>query len=437
MSEQPVADEAGSPNPAGRPRSVVLVLGATALAAASSFLVLLIVAPALGPEQYAVFSVYWAALFMVVGVLFGVQQETTRAVAETAGADGDRESAGGVPESRGTAGAMVSPMRFAAAVGLVLLVVVTATGPFWSTPLFGEGHTSWTLPLAVAVAAYVGVAALNGVLAGSGAWGPFAAIPIIDGVLRLLLVAIVLWQDWGGIALAWAVAIPFPVSLIAVLVWKQSFVRRLSRVPGGYRSLAANSSRTMLASAATAVLVNGFPVVLSLFGGAEKAELGAVVLALTLTRAPILVPLTALQSMLIARLSAPGGTGRRFLLLVFAELAGLTTVIALGVGLWGEAVLAWVFGPGFAVDGWLLAGLVVASGCLGVLTVTGAATLASNRHNAFAGGWVIAAVLSVLGVALLPGDIGLRTVIALIAGPLAGAACHLALRGGVAEHSDN
>lgn len=414
MSEQPTTDEAEAVRPAGRPRSMVMVLGATALAAASSFFVLLIVAPALGPEQYAVFSVYWAALFMVVGVLFGVQQETTRAVAKF--------------DPGNSASRVASPMRFAAIVGIGLLVIVAATGPLWATALFGAGHSAWAIPLAVAVAAYVGVAALNGILAGTGAWEPFAAIPIVDGVLRLLLVALVLWQGWGGVALAWAVAIPFPVSLLVVLLWKPGFVRSHSRVSGGYRSLAANSSRTMLASAATAVLVNGFPVVLSLFGRAGKAELGAVVLALTLTRAPILVPLTALQSMLIARFSSPGAAAKRFMAVVLVGVIAATVLVALVVGLWGETVLGWIFGEGFAIEGWLLAGLVGASGCLGVLTVTGAATLAASHHNAFAVGWVIAAVLSVLGIALLPGDIGVRTVISLTAGPLIGAAWHLISR---------
>ena len=73
-------------------RSVLMVLVATALSAVSSFLVLLIVAPALGPAGYAVFAVYWAALFMVVGVLFGVQQETTRAVAFLGSTPGPSEA---------------------------------------------------------------------------------------------------------------------------------------------------------------------------------------------------------------------------------------------------------------------------------------------------------------------------------------------------------
>lgn len=410
---EPAAEEVSKPT-----RSVLTVLVATAVSAVSSFVVLLIVAPALGPSGYAVFAVYWAALFMVVGVLFGVQQETTRAVAQIAAEEG--------PEPAST-----SPMRFAVVLGLGLLLVIGVTGWWWSIPLFGEGHQSWAIPLAIAVAAYVGVAALNGILAGRGAWGPFAAIPLIDGLLRLLLVALALWLDLGGTALAWAVAIPFPVSLIIVLCWKRRFVATHAAISGGYQRLAVNSSRTVLASAANALLVNGFPVVLSLFAGANQDALGAVVLALTLTRAPILVPLTALQSMLIARFSGDRAAVGRFMIVAIGGIAVVAGLIALVAGLWGESVLGWVFGEGFAIAGWLLAGLVLASGCLGVLTVTGAAALARERHNAFAAGWVVAALVAIVLVAVLPSEVGVRTIVALVSGPLIGAVWHLlALRVG-------
>lgn len=395
-------------------RSLLFVLGATAIAAASSFLVLLVVAPALGPSAYATFAVYWAALFMIVGVLFGVQQETTRAVAQVA-------SSGATVSGP----ARTSPMWFSLVLGLALLVLLSASGWLWSEPLLGRGNEGWALPLAIAVASYVGVAALNGVLAGRGAWAPFAVLPVIDGLLRLSLVLLSLWQGWGGIALAWAVAIPFPVSLGIVLIWQRRFVTQHAMVTGSYRDLAVNSSRTMLASAATALLVNGFPVVLSLLGGADSARLGAVVLALTLTRAPILVPLTALQSMMIAKLSSSTGSVRRFMAVVLVGIIFFAVLVALVTWVWGEPVLAWIFGSGFAVEGGILAGLVIASGCVGVLTVTGAAALAANKHNAFAAGWVVGALLAVLLVAVLPFEVGIRTVVALIVGPLVGAGWHV------------
>lgn len=400
--------------PSGRRprRSLLLVLIATAVSAASSFVILLVVAPALGPAGYASFSVYWGALFMVVGILFGVQQESTRAV-----------SHGGEPFSE--SGGSSSLLRFAGVLGAAVLVLVVTTGLIWAGPLFGSSNADWAYPLAIAVASYVGVAALNGILAGSGQWGGFAAVPLIDGLLRLILVAIALWTGGDGTALAWAVAIPFPVSLVVIASARWAAVRSYSRVRESYRALASNASRTMVASTANAVLVNGFPVILSLLAGGDRAALGAVVLALTLTRAPILVPLTALQSMLIARFSAAPEKAPRLMVTVLIGLCVFTPAVGVVAGLWGESLLVELFGGGFAIEGALLTWLVIASGCLGVLTVTGARALAAGRHTAFATGWVLACVLAVAAVALTPGGIGFRTVVGLIVGPLIGAAWHL------------
>lgn len=413
---------------------VVKVLIGTVVAAASSFIVLLVVAPALGPAGYATFSVYWAALFMIVAVLFGVQQESTRAVAATRGAGDQADGAGGSFESAGSDAAAqtappqprVSVITFALWIGAALLVLIAATSPLWAAPLFGSGTDSWGLPLAIAVGSYALVAATNGVLAGTGHWGAFALLAVIDGVLRLALVAVVLLAGLGETALAWAVAIPFPVSLAIVFFGNRAAIAGGARVNGTLGSLTRNTSRTLTASVASAILINGFPVFLSLFGRSDQATLGAVILAVTLTRAPILVPLTALQSMLIARFSSAREGSAKLLVVVVAGLAAFTALIAGFVWLWGGPLLNGFFGEGFVLAPATLAGLVAASGCLGILTATGAATLAAERHTSFAAGWMIAAALALGVLAFAPLDLELRVVLALAVGPLIGSAWHAA-----------
>lgn len=415
---------------------VVKVLIGTIVAAASSFIVLLVVAPALGPSGYATFSVYWAALFMIVAVLFGVQQESTRSVAATRG--GAAGVAGSEPLSNAAApgsGAAapttphrtrVSVITFALWIGAALLVVIATTSPLWAAALFGAGTDAWGLPLAIAVGSYALVAATNGVLAGTGHWGAFALLAVIDGVLRLALVAVVLFAGLGETALAWAVAIPFPVSLAIVFFGNRGVIASGSRVDGTLGSLSRNTGRTLTASVASAILINGFPVFLSLFGRSDQATLGAVILAVTLTRAPILVPLTALQSMLIARFSSAREGSAKLLVVVVAGLAAFTALIAGFVWLWGGPLLNSFFGEGFVLAPATLAGLVAASGCLGILTATGAATLAAERHTSFAAGWMIAAALALGILALAPTGLELRVVLALAVGPLIGSAWHAA-----------
>lgn len=421
----PVVDSGAS---RGSSRGLALVLGGTVLSAASSFIVLLIVAPALGPEGYASFSVYWGALFMLVAVLFGVQQETTRGVAAYSAAQGGSvggaRGAGDARGARSGAGRTTSTLAYAAVIAVTLLVVIAGSGSLWSERLFGSGAGTWAIPLAVAVAAYVVVAAVNGILAGTETWGPFALLAVIDAVLRLLFVVVVLIGDWGGTALAWAVALPFPLSLAVVFMLRRSHLLAHARVAESRGQLTANIGRTVAASVATAVLINGFPVVLSLVGGAGQAELGAVVLAVTLTRAPILVPLTALQSMLISRFSGSPAGRTKLLIAVVVVIAALTALVALFVWAWGGALLAMFFGDGFVLAPAILAALVAAAGCLGIETATGAAVLSTGNHTMFAVGWIVAAVVAVAVVAIPFAGLGERVALALVVGPLIGSALH-------------
>lgn len=394
-----------------RSRGLPLVLLSSVVAAAGSFLVLLLVAPAVGPAGYAQFSVFWAAVFMVIGVLFGIQQESTRAVAAPPGS-----------MHAGSTNLFV----FAGVIGGGLFILCLASGFWWSEPLFGSNGTAFVLPLAVGVSTYAMVAALNGVLAGRRNWTAFAVLPLIDSGLRLFLVILVLRANLGGSALAWAVVIPFPISLLITWYFGRKTTQHHGRVPLNARALSVNVARTFLASASTAVLINGFPVVLSLLGRADTDELGAITLALMLTRAPILVPLTAAQSMMITRLSNRPEGRLRFVLVAIAALAIATFTLVMAANFWGEQLVVSFFGSGYALNGAMLGGLVAASGCLGLLTITGSLALGLGLHNSFAAGWMLAAGVSVFAFALLPCDLGSRTTLSLALGPLLGSIWHLA-----------
>ena len=73
----------------------------------------------------------------------------------------------------------------------------------------------------------------------------------------------------------------------------------------------------------------GFPVLLKATSGELGAAGGIVILAVTLTRAPLLVPLTAMQGNLIAYFVDHRSARLRALLLPAAVVVGLG---ALGVG---------------------------------------------------------------------------------------------------------
>lgn len=150
----------------------------------------------------------------------------------------------------------------------------------------------------------------------------------------------------------------------------------------------------------------------------------AVIYAVTLTRAPLLVPLQQFQSAIIVR----------FVQNKVAPIKALTGPLAIvwGVGLLGSG-LAWLIGPWlfdvilrqeiFAVPGWLLALLTLGATSTATLMVTGCATLAYDRHGLYLGGWVLATVVAV-GILMGPWSLAVAAAVALIIGPLVGLVVH-------------
>ncbi|CQD23413.1 membrane protein [Mycolicibacterium conceptionense] len=168
----------------------------------------------------------------------------------------------------------------------------------------------------------------------------------------------------------------------------------------------------------------GFPVLLKATSGDLGAAGGVVILAVTLTRAPLLVPLTAMQGNLIAHFVDQRDKRLRALLAPAAAVAGLGAVGVAAAGLLGPWLLRVAFGEEYRAGGALLAWLTAAAVAIAMLTLTGAATVAAALHRAYAAGWIIATVAAV-GLLLLPLGLEERTIVALLCGPLVGIAVHL------------
>lgn len=146
------------------------------------------------------------------------------------------------------------------------------------------------------------------------------------------------------------------------------------------------------------------------------------ILAVTLTRAPLLVPLTAMQGNLIAHFVDQARL--RALLMPAAVVAVIGAAGVVAAGLIGPWLLKVGFGDEYRADGTLLAWLTAAAVAIAMLTLTGAAAVAAALHRTYALGWIIATVAAV-GLLLLPLELSTRTVVALLCGPLVGIAVHL------------
>jgi O-antigen/teichoic acid export membrane protein len=409
---EPLPDNWQSETAGGERSSVVLILGATVVAGVAGYVVTWRVASTIGSAGYAVFSVFWSALFLVVGILFGLQQESTRAVAETANESPSKP-------------VRASLWRFSAAVALVVVAVVLVTSFVWAPPSLGVSHLGLVWFVAAGAGLNCLVAAASGILAGAGLWRYLAMIVALDGILRVIGVLAVLAVSHDVLALAVVVILPFPLSLLIVFAFARGRLIVNAKVSIGVRRLIANTGQTMLAASATAVLINGFPLVLSFFSTNEQhAELGALILSITLTRAPILVPLMALSSFLVTQFSRRPDRVGRLMGLLLAAIAVIIAILSLVTWAWGPEFMRVVFGAEFAFPPGVLVPLVASSGLIGALCVSGAAVLARGLHGAYALGWVVASLVSI-ALLFLPIDLPARSALALAVGPAVGLVVHL------------
>ncbi len=313
----------------------------------------------------------------------------------------------------------------AVGVGIGAAVVIAATAPLWAGHVFADARVLSVALLAAGLAGFCVHTTLLGLLAGLNRWAEYGALMVADAVLRVAVAATSFVVGWGLGGYLWA-TVAGSIGWVLMLVASPA-TRAAARLstPGGTAAFLRGTGHSIAAAGASAVLVMGFPVLLKATSSDLGAAGGVVILAVTLTRAPLLVPLTAMQGNLIAHF-VDQRTHR-----LKALLGPAVAVVALGaVGV----VLAATFGPwllraGFGSDyvagGALLGWLTAAAVAIALLTLTGAATVAAALHRAYAVGWMSATVASAMLLAL-PLDLEVRTVVALLCGPLLGIAVHLA-----------
>lgn len=397
-------------SPRSGPNGAVLIIAATVVAGIAGYLVTWLVYRSAGSVAYALFAVFWAALYLVVGGLSGIQQEITRATH---------------PIGPGIRTHPSKARNFAVVAAAAVFVAIVATAPLWVGAVFPDVGWPLVWPLAVGAASYVLVATLSGSLYGVSHWRSLALMIGADGLLRILLLGIVLIATHDIVVLAWVVALPFPLAIM--LLWpliRGTFVGR-SDLDVGYRALSWNVSRTVLAAVSTAVLVSGFPLLVGVTSHSENPALvGELIFTLTLTRAPLIVTVMSLQSYLVVRFrDEPRTWWRPFLAAQGVILAGAVVLGALGWWL-GPAVFAWVSGTPVSLDGSLIAVLVASSALVGALCVSAPAVLARSQHFVYSLGWVIAAVVTAV-VMFTPLEFLPRVGLAVILGPVAGLLVHI------------
>ena len=382
---------------------------ATIFAAASGFVVMWIASWALDAEHgYNSFLAYWGLFFACTGLIDGITQETTRAVAAS------RET-----QVRGNA----NPWKLGAAIGAALAAVVLLVGLFAMGRIVPTHPGTATGLLAFGLLSYAFQAVLSGILSGSGLWNRYAALVALDSGVRLVL-AVVVWALGGGLveflaitvigALSWAVVLALAPVRVQLDVDRGAFVRRVGSA--------------MVASGASAALITGFPTAAS--AAFPAATAGAAVAAINnavmLTRAPVLVPLQRFQSALVVRFVERRDTVYRALAAPVGAIMGVGLVGFAAAWLIGPWILRVAYKPELFVDGLTLGLLTFASAFMGMLMITGVAVLALERHAFYVAGWLAATATAFAVLFLAPWGVATTVVMALFAGPIVGALVHLA-----------
>lgn len=425
-AEEQSSQEAQPSGTVTRYQSLAL-LGSSLLAAVSTLVVTMIAQRALNGSELTEFLLFWAALFTVTGIITGIQPEITRAVGtartQTVSAEG-----GSAPQ-----GARV--VTVTAALGAIAGALVLVSSPLWAGQQIPHSAAVGVTAMAVGVFLYALQATMSGVTAGEDRWYLFAAVGGLEsaGRLILMLAAALLIPSLAGLEAATVI----PMGLWLILAFVTVSGRRLwvARADVPARRLTTNILWSFLSSAAAAVLMMGFPNVLKASGAAEREPvvLGTLILAISITRSPIMIPLQAFQGVAVSAFLKQRHRPVAAFIKPAAAVVAVGAVGALAAYLVGPLLFRLIYPPAAgaesayeaAASGITLGALVFASALLALMTLSGNMALAVNQHRIYLAGWVVAAAVTLSLAFLVPAPLVPRAIVALAVGPVCGFVVHM------------
>lgn len=443
--EEHPSREAQSSGTVTRYQSLAL-LGSSLLAAVSTLVVTMIAQRALNGSELTEFLLFWAALFTVTGIITGIQPEITRAVGTArTRAVADRALAnraasggaasGGVASAEGSAPQGARVVTVTAALGAIAGALVLVSSPLWAGQQIPHSAAVGVTVMAVGVFLYALQATMSGVTAGEDRWYLFAAVGGLEsaGRLILMLAAALMIPSLAGLEVATVV----PMGLWLILAFVTVSGRRLwaARADVPARRLSTNILWSFLSSAAAAVLMMGFPNVLKASGAAESEPvvLGTLILAISITRSPIMIPLQAFQGVAVSAFLKQRHRPVAAFIKPAAAVVAVGAVGALAAYLVGPLLFRLIYPPAAgaesayeaAASGITLGALVFASALLALMTLSGNMALAVNQHRIYLAGWVVAAAVTLSLAFLVPAPLVPRAIVALAVGPVCGFVVHM------------
>lgn len=354
----------------------------------------------LGPDAYGQIAVLWAALFLVVIVLFRPLEQTI-----------SRETANRRARGEESATVVRAVSRVALVLTGLLALGIGLAWPFLSDRLF-LGNDLMTAMLLTGIALYGGAYVLRGVLAGVR-WFPGYAVGLVgDSVVRLLVAAPLVVFASQNLAAAAIAAAALGGLVVPVLLGRRRLRNSLGGTAnGGFeaRSALGFAIPVGLVAGADQLLVNGGPLLVMLAGGTEASKAAGLVFAATmLVRVPVYLFQGLAASLLpnLTHLHAVSGAPRfrRAVQQTALALLGGGVLIVAGAAVAGPQAMAILYGDEFSAGRLELVLLATGVACyLGAATFS-QALLALGAAGRAAVGWTSASAFFVGAYAVIPGE---------------------------------
>ena len=345
---------------------------------------------AVGPVNAAGFIAGWSLYFAVVGSFSGLQQEATRTSTVGNAETGPR---------LGTAS--IATGLVGGALGLAVVLRVA--------PAVGAGLAF------LIVVGWIASASQSGVIGGSvarHAIGIASAAMLSDALLRLGLFACAYWlgESSAQVFLGLASAASLVATGLILGVGGLGFLRvRMGPSAAAVRRVAQASGAALL----SALLITGAPMLVSALGAMNGFEEARVLALLSLTRAPVLLPIVALQSWLLNQFALTSRL-RSSLLRAFGAIALVAVSAAGAAALAGDLLVSTMLGGAYSLPTAELSVLVASSAFIGFLVVVSLAAIGTDRHRLSVGAWAATLVLTVAALPLMAtGVLGVAAALAL------------------------
>lgn len=389
-----------------------LLSGATLVSGVLAYAYHVLAARTLGPEAYGLVAVLWAALFLLVVVLFRpLEQTTSRALAHR------------LEHGHEVRSVLKAVFRIYLAVAAAIAVAAAAGWNTLADELF-LGDSFFVGALVVGLAAYGVAYVLRGVCAGLGWFGGYGLLLVSDGAARLLVTLPLVALASRDLAAAGMVAAAIASVLVPVVVGRRVLAPLKHRGEGSPFHVGAAVAFAWPAAViaiADQVLVNGGPLLVMLGGGEGVGKVAGLVFAATmLVRIPVFVFQGLATSLLpnLTRLHAASEQAlfRRAVLRAAAGLAGCAALIVLAVSIVGPEAMRLVYGAEYEAGRVELALLAAGVGCYLATSTFSQALLALDHGRVAAAGWVVSALVFLTVYLVSPGEELMRVAVAFALG---------------------